>query len=106
MQYLFIPVQCSVIDELNTKHDVVHGAIHCASLQVEGVPGLQLLVHRAPTRGVHLATAASVVGEESCLIQSASILVHVDFSPLTMGIVASITECYQVDPGTGGGEHS
>ena len=59
---------CSVIDELNTEHDVAHVAIHCGSLQVEGVPGLQPLVDSPPTSGVHLATAATAVaGGVKCL---------------------------------------
>ena len=52
---------CSIIYELNTEHDAVHVAGHIASLQVEGVPGLQSLVHRAPTSGPHLANAVTVV---------------------------------------------
>ena len=106
MRYLFIPVQCSVIDELNTKHDLSHVAIHCLSLQGDGVPGLQPLVHRAPTSGLHPATTASVVGEVFCLTQNVSILVNVDISLLARVIESQIAECYQVDPIKGGGELS
>ena len=100
-------VLCSVIDELNTKHDAVHAASHCASLQGEGVPGLHPQVHSPPPGGDHMATAATGVGGEvSCLPKARSIQMQEYHSLLTGVITAQITECYQVDPGTGGGEQS
>ena len=84
-----------------------HAASHCVSLQGEGVPGLQPQVHCPPPGGDHLATAATVVvGVVSCLIQARSILVNIDIGVFTGVITALITECYQVDTGTGDGEHS
>ena len=47
--------------ELDTKHDVVHVASHCVSLQGEVVPGPHPLVHRPPPGGAHMATAATAV---------------------------------------------
>ena len=100
-------VLCSVIDELNTKHDAAHVASQCVSLKGEGVPGLQPLVHCPPPGGLHCATAVTgVVGGVSCLPKSRSIQMQVYISLPTGVITALITECYQVDPGMGGGEHS
>ena len=98
--------------KLNTKHDVVHDAIHSVSLQGEGVPGLQSLVDSPPTSGRHLANGAIAVavilkvGPMKCLQQLGSILVNGEIGPFTGVVAALITECYQVDSSTGGGEHS
>ena len=100
---------CSVIDELNTKQDVEHLASHYFSLQGEGVSSLQSQVHCPPTSGAKLAkwiAIITVVGVVSYLLQTGSILVKVDPGLLTYVISGLITECYQVDPSTGGGEHS
>ncbi len=80
---------------------------HCASPQVYGVAGLQSLVDSPPPGGPHLATAATgVAGVVSCLLQPDPVLVDVDLGRLTGVILASITECYQVNTGTGGSELS
>ena len=65
----------SVINKLNTENDFPHLASHCTSLQGEGVPGLQLLVHSAPTSGAHPATVATAEegGVVRCLVLKLSI---------------------------------
>ena len=103
----FFIYPCSVIDELNTEHDVLHAALHPGSMQVDGVPGLKLLVHSPPNRGPHLASAVGgVVGVGSCLTNFLWILMNMNISKLIGVIAAHITECYQVYPGKGGSEHS
>ena len=52
---------CLITSKLNTEHDVEHVASQCVGLQGEGVPGLQLLVDRAPTMRAHMAPAVTAV---------------------------------------------
>ena len=87
---------------------MVHVASHCVSLQGEGVPGLQSLVHCQPPGGLYPAIAATGVieGLVFCLPKPRPIVMKVYRSLLTGVYAALITECYQVDPGTGGSEHS
>ena len=98
---------CSVVDKLNTHHNVVHFTTHSASLQGDGVAGLQTLVESPATGGARPASAATaVVGVVQCLQHPARVLVDVDISPLTSLITGIVTEGDHVDPGPGSREHA
>ena len=99
---MILNVPWSVVDEFNTQDDVDHVTSHTASPQVYGVAGLQLLVQSPPLCGAHIVPAARAVeGVVSCL-QPDSVLADVDPGLLTGVSDGPITECYQVNPGTGG----
>ena len=97
-------VHSSVVDEFNTQDDSPYPTTHCASPQVYSVAGLQSLVDSPASGGGHPAIAAT--GVVSCLLQPDPVLVDVDGGLLTGVIAGLITECDQVDPGTGGRELS
>ena len=98
---------CSVVDKLNTHHNVVYFTTHSASLQGDGVAGLKTLVESpAPGEAQPATAATAVVGVVPCLTHLARVLVDIDPGPLTRIIPGLITKGDHVDPGPGGREHS
>ena len=97
-----------IVEEFYTQEDVKHPTTHCDRPQVYGVVSLESLVDSSPTSGPNFtAVGVKIVARVVfCLLHYGSILVEVDDDPLTGVIASLITECNQVNPITGGSEHS